>query len=63
MVLIHGTVPAECWSCPLAASPATLNWVSFLARRAAGPEHQELIRLIGTLTPSQNGPYGWPRSG
>jgi hypothetical protein len=34
---------------PSGGQPSDIELGEFLARRAAGPEHQELIRLIGTL--------------
>jgi hypothetical protein len=34
---------------PSGGQPSDIELGAFLARGAAGPEHQELIRLIGTL--------------
>jgi len=40
--------------------PGEIELGAFLARGAVGPEHQELIRLIGTL--AHDPPDDYPRS-
>jgi hypothetical protein len=40
---------------PSGGKPATLEIGAFLSRGAAGPEHQALLRLIGTLLDGEHG--------